>query len=250
MKTDKSTASSALVPLLFLPKTVPRENEAANNLAHEVSPVAQAAVLNNASGEENRIILLDVSASDVDRNSAINTLSRLHHGSLTSDLVVILHRKNERERFRAFAAQHLGSIAVDTDASPEDRPVAERELEYLLEDADRSVRREALGALSRTGNPLATSIIKDGLLNNAWSSDRDLIIECLFERGNAERMSEIRPFLQDKDPVVRIAALHVLGEWRDQDSRTTFEEAATSDVQRIRRAGRQALERLASTVNQ
>ena len=246
------TASSAfdpLPPLPQIPQSATHENATASNLANDVSPVAQTSVLNNESYDQQRLILLNVSASDVDRNSAINTLSRLHHGNLESDLIDILHRKNERERFRAFAAQHLGSIAVDKGTSPEDRQVAERELEYLLKDTDRSVRREAFGALSRLRNLLAMDIIKDGLVNNAWSSDRDLMIECLFEQGSMDRMSEIRPFLKDKDPVVRIAALHVLGEWRDQESRATFEEAAASDVQRVNRAGRRALERLALAID-
>jgi hypothetical protein len=208
------------------------------------TPSIATASLPLATDDPRRGILLDSGAGDTSRNSAIDDLYAVRDPHLVEDLIAIVHRRDERPRFRAFVAQHLGVIVCDGAADLMDRETAQAELLALLDDTERAVRREALRSLSIIDHPVALEMLEGGLVSDAWLQDRDLIIECLFEKNRRDKIQEIRTFIQDPDPVVRIASIHVLGEWSDRESRAGFLLAAASDNARLRRAGNRALERL------
>jgi hypothetical protein len=191
-----------------------------------------------------RSVLMEINAGDTERNDAINFL-RLHQDpSLTMDLITIIRRPNERPRFRAFAAQFLGSIVCERDTDASLRLLANETLHELLFDRDRAVRRESLRSLTINKDPTVLSIIDAGLTDTAWAQDRDLIIQCLYELHRIDMMCEVRRFLSDSDPIVQIESLYVLGEWHDMNSRDAFIQATTSSNPRIRRAGALALSKV------
>ncbi|MBA3937064.1 MAG: HEAT repeat domain-containing protein [Planctomycetes bacterium] len=201
-------------------------------------------------GQENRdrTIFLDVTQGDTERNEAMNRLLAAKNTILQQDLLTILARSDERSRFRAFAAQFLGVLASDESLPDDAHQIALDALKSLLTDRDRPVRREALQALVRNADPIAMGMLSTALTDAAWSADRDLIIRCLFESNAVAKMSEIRTFLHDPDPVVEIAALYVLGEWKDVVSQADFATASRSKNIRIQRAGSLALQKVSGAM--
>ena len=194
-----------------------------------------------------RMVLFDTQDSDTVRNEVINVLRWSRFAELAKDLLVVLGNPNEKERFRCFAAQHLGALLDDCDEDR--RPSLLAGVRFLLRDRHTGVRREALLALVRQRDPVGRETAVQWLTEPTSAVDekgevRDLAIRCVHELELKEHIPVIREYLRDRNEVVRIAAIVALSEWGDEASRPAFEEAAASSVVRLRRAGRGGLERL------
>jgi hypothetical protein len=174
------------------------------------------------------------------RNEAANLLRRSGDARLDAELTAILADDVELEDMRSYAAQHLGVSLIDS-KDPGDRRQLADLLAATLNDRHRAVRREALLALVVSDDRRGLDEIATGLTNPRWREDRDLIIRCHFELGHRDAAPVIRPFADDGDDDVRIAALYVLGQWRDDESRSAFERALASPTERVKRAGALAL---------
>ena len=187
-------------------------------------------------------VLRDTKDSDTVRNEAANLLARSGYDGLVDDLIQILQRPEEGARFRAFCVQHLWTNHA---ASPP--AVHRRIVEVLrerLDDPDLAVRREALLALVRLDQPEGRQTAVAWLTDPERKAERDLAVRCMGLLDARERAADIRPHVGSDDPVLRIAAISVLGKWSDQASRPALEQAAESTHIRTRRAARLALKRL------
>ena len=69
-------------------------------------------------------------------------------------------------------------------------------------------------------------------------------IRCCKDLDLKEQIPAIRQYARDNNEVVRIAAIVVLSEWADEESRPAFEDAAQSPSVRLQRCAKAALERL------
>lgn len=193
-------------------------------------------------------LLRDPRDHDTERNEAIELLRRSHFPELTHELIARLDDVEERPRFRAFVAQQLSAQM--------ELPLPEMELVSItarlvrgLDDAQPGVRREALLALVKVKHGSALNEVRHGLTSAKWHTDRDLVVRCLGALGMRDFVADIRPLAYDGDVSTRIAAINVLGQWRDEVSRSAIEEARASAVPRIRNAGEIALNSLNGVKN-
>jgi hypothetical protein len=189
-------------------------------------------------------VLLDSSDDDTVRNEAANLLRRSGYAKLTDALVTILGRADEGPRFRAFCVQHLW-MNVES-AEDKDRSGIIVVLRRSLNDRDLPVRREALLALCRMGDPAGRDAAVAWLAAERADGLRDAAIRCVRELGLREHTPRIREFLRDtnENEIVRIAAIVTLSGWGDEESRSLIEEAARSGAFRLKRAAEMALKRL------
>ena len=187
-----------------------------------------------------RAVLLDTNDGDTERNEVANLLRRTNYKGLTEDLISILNNPAEGPRFRSWCIQHLWMNHEKADA--EEQQKIHETLLQAMEDRHLPVRREALLALHRLGDPKALAMAVQWL--NGKEGVRDLAIRVIRERNLREYIETIRNYARDPDPVVRIAAIVTLSQWGDQASRPAFQEAAASDIPRLQRAGRLALQKL------
>lgn len=191
-------------------------------------------------------VLRDHADLDAVRNEAANLLRRSYVPDVDRLLLDILASPLEKARFQSYAVQHLGDMAREfrEGTKPEDMNRA-RAIHSALVNALKSphfmVRSEALMALARERDPRAAEIIRKGLADPDWTEGQDLLIRCAKEAGLTDLAPTIRPLAYSTNDVVRIAAVNVLAEWRDEASRPAFEEASRSTVPRLQRAGALAL---------
>lgn len=186
----------------------------------------------------------DFTENDAVRNEIANLLVRSGYSELTNALIKILNSPDEQTRFRSFAAQHLGTQFNTSDITTNERAIAK--MRQLLNDSAVEVRREALLALSRQKDPCAIQSINDTLRSSGPNADKtlDLSIRCAYDLGLRELMPNVRKYARDPDEIIRIAAIATLSLWGDEESRPAFEDASSSEVVRVQRAGKAALQRL------
>jgi len=186
----------------------------------------------------------DVTDGAMERHEGINVLRRSRYVGLTDLLLAQLQDPREQPLFRAYLLQHLGLILA------EDKP--ESSVALRITDA---LRRELVGKSSEERRQAYQSLIavknEDALrlahlpLDDARLDDlRDLAIHDLYVRNETARMAEIRPYLHHPNIDTRIAAITVLGQWRDEQSAVAFREAAAETLPAMQRAGELALARL------
>lgn len=191
-------------------------------------------------------VLDDHTDLDAVRNEAANLLRRSHVRDVDQHLLAVLASPLEKERFRSYAVQHLGDLMRELlDGTKADDLAGARTIQdalaKALTDPYFMVRSEALMALARERDPRANAIIRSGLTDPQWSQGQDLLIRCAKEAGLTDLIPTIRPLAYSTNDVVRIAAVNVLAQWRDEASRPAFEEASRSAVPRLQRAGTLAL---------
>ncbi len=167
----------------------------------EVSSAADIALM--------RRILLDVREGDTLRNEAANLLQRSGVSELAADLRAVLANPAERERFRSFAAQHLGIVWLAGGGRDEDLRAALRE---LLADRHVAVRREALLALARGGDAAVGPRLAAILAGEEGGGMRDLACRIAADLDRRDLLPDIRPLAGTAagDPVVQAAALRAL----------------------------------------
>jgi hypothetical protein len=191
-------------------------------------------------------VLRDATDLDAVRNEAANLLRRSHIAGVDQHLLAVLLSAREKERFQSYAVQHLGDLMREY----RDGTVAEdisraRTIQTALVAALKNphfmVRSEAVMALARERDPHAADIIRTGLNDPHWSQGQDLLIRCAKEAELTDLIPTIRPLAYATNDVVRIAAVNVLAQWRDEVSRPAFEEASRSSVPRLQRAGTLAI---------
>ena len=173
----------------------------------------------------------------------MNLLDRCNYKYLPALVVSVMDSPLEKPRFRAFATQRLGMLSAPDEHTV--NAVLAARLRDALQDKHVEVRREALLALTRIRDAQAVTIVRGGLQDPKWSDSRDLIIRCLYDLDEQSSMADIRRYLSSSHEQERIAALFVLGEWRDKASALAFSTAADEPSNpRVRRAGLRAQQRL------
>lgn len=187
-------------------------------------------------------VLLDVHDDDAVRNEAANLLRRSQDRNLNQLLSTILDRQNETERFRSFVVQHLGLSLAERNVSDSD--FIRELLRTALRDRHRAVRREALQALIRVDDSVGVQIATHGLADPNWFSEKDLLIRLIFDLDLKDQIPTIRALIRDPDESVQIAALYVLGQWRDVTSAKAIEDSTHSSTVRVQKAAELAFQRL------
>ncbi len=189
-----------------------------------------------------RFVLLDTQDDDTVRHEVANLLRRSGYRGLTADLISILNNPAEKERFRSMCIQHL--YLNHAGAREGERKTIRTTLHTSLEDRHVKVRREALLALHRLKDPKAEELALAWLSDQKETGVRDLAIRIVREKDLRDQIGTIRKCVRDENPVVAIAAIVTLSQWRDEASRSAFDEAARSSHPRLQRAGKAALARL------
>ena len=191
-------------------------------------------------------VLRDLTDLDSIRNETVNLLRRSHYHDLSQILIKITDDPRERERFRSYAIQHLGDMmkefregTADDDTSR--AQIIRDHLAVALKDRHSMVRSEALLALTRERDPRAADLIRSGLHEPPGTVPADILIRCAKEAQLTDLIPTIRPLAYSENQVVRIAAVNVLAQWKDEASRPAFEEANRSTITRIQRAGELAI---------
>ncbi|MBA3936196.1 MAG: hypothetical protein H0X38_01955 [Planctomycetes bacterium] len=188
-------------------------------------------------------VMEDWSDDDTVRHEAINLLRRSNVAGLDARLIALLDRRYEPERIRTFFTQHLGLDLAACGAKPAREPLRTR-LALALDDRHLAVRREALSALVEVRDGEALARLARGLDDPALSGMQDLAIYLYQRVDDRQRLAQIRARATAGDQQVRIAAIYVLGEWRDEPSRALFSAAAAAASHALKRAGEMALEKL------
>lgn len=208
----------------------------------EVSSVQDPAECSAVEG-----VLLDIHDDDAIRNEAANLLHRSGDPQLSRVLIEVLDRSDETERFRSFAAQHLGLFIG---ASPDSSASAARDrLIVALTDRHQAVRREALQALVHGRDSTGIDAFRAAWNAPSWNTSRDLLIRIAYELDCHDLSPGIRQALGSPDEEQQIAALYVLGQWNDQDSLAAMERAAGDPNLRIRIAASEAAQRCRTAHN-
>jgi HEAT repeat protein len=190
-------------------------------------------------------VLRYVQVEDTVRHETANLLRRSGWHDLTGDLLAILENPGEKERFRSFAVQHLW-LQLEGAGGDERKRIAEA-LRRFLGDRHRAVRREALQALVRMGDPLGERTAAAWLEqpDEGGVTVRDLAIRCLAgELDRRQHIAAIRRCARDENISVRLSALQALGAWKDEPSRAAFEEAVASQDRTLKETGKAALKKL------
>jgi len=117
--------------------------------------------------------LLDPQKDDTKRNEVANSLRESGYKGLTEDLITVLDNPDEKARFRSFAVQHLYNNYADAGESEKQKI---REVLYKsLKDRHVKVRREALLALVRIGDPKGKETAVKWLTDKDKDNVRDLV---------------------------------------------------------------------------
>lgn len=188
------------------------------------------------------VLIRNDNEGDAERHEGIELLRRSQFEGIDALTIELLKKPQEGERFRAFLAQHLGGELVDKSNKINYHNVTE--MQGLLSDRHMAVRREALLALVRIGDAESIAIVRRGLSDPGWKESRDLILYCAYDLSESQIIPEARILAYSDDEVVRIAAINVLGKWKDEISRPAFNEASQSSRVRLQRAGQLALQLL------
>jgi hypothetical protein len=177
------------------------------------------------------------------RNEAMNLLWRSQDEPFAVRVLALLDRPFESERMRAFLCS-TWALFYHKRPTPSADASAMR-LVAAVRDRHLAVRREAVSALAEIRDPTVSAALERGPETAEWDGMHDLAIHLCHRLNLRQHVVAIRALALANDQEVRIAALYVLGQWRDQESRRMMEAAATSSVFSLRRAGEMALTRLA-----
>ncbi len=191
-------------------------------------------------------VLRDHTDLDAVRNEAANLLARSQVPGLEDHLLAVLDSPHEKARFQSYAVQHLGNVWEEfranrtTETTARERAVAAG-VAQALQSPHVQVRSEALLILARQRDPRAAQVIRAQLTATTTDYPQEILINCAQDAGLSDLIPDIRPLAYAENPVVRIAAINALAQWKDDASRPAFEEASRSTVPRLQRAGKLAL---------
>jgi HEAT repeat protein len=182
---------------------------------------------------------------EVVRHEIVNLLTRSNYQELEPLLFKILENPAEDQKFRAWTVQYIGGLLT----KPGDIPVSPdllNRVRKILSDSDLHVRREALLALSRAGDPQALEAVQGMLKSEAPEFDgmRDLAIRIVQTKNLRDQIPLIRPYLTSTNDTLRIVAMDTLGKWQDQESRPAIEAAQKEGSYRVKLCATAALKAL------
>lgn len=189
-------------------------------------------------------IMLDIGKDATTRNEAANLLRRSEYVGLTESLVKSLGSADEGPLWRSWCVQHL--YLNYEKAMPDEKERIAGVLRVSLSDRHTRVRREALLALCRIGDPLGRETAAKWLsaASKEGEGARDVAIRCCEDLDLRDQAPAVRALARDPDESTAVQAIGTLGRWTDESSRPLFEEAARSKNQRLQNAARAALRRL------
>jgi len=189
-------------------------------------------------------VLLDVFDDDSIRNEAAELLARSNYPRLVERLEEVLHNPQESERFRGWAVQHVGTNARS--AQGQDLAIATMILRGCLNDAAIPVRREALLALVRIddqiGRQSAIELVRSD--DPAAINTQDIALRCLGMMNERKYLLEVRRLAKASNANVKIAAINLLADWRDVDSKPLIENCLLAKEFILRVVAQRALERI------
>lgn len=182
------------------------------------------------------------------RNEAMNLLRRTtYRAELYRHLLRLLHDPEERDRFRGYCIQHLGYEAKDTKRL-EVRAEIVSELAKLLDDTSPVVRARSLRSLTLLDEAVAlekaAQLVTDG---SHPVLIRHTAIHTIGHFKAKEHLPTLRKLAAIGHWQVRRAAIAVLGEFRDEESRAIFKAAlkpGAPDHGYLKRAAEVALKKL------
>jgi hypothetical protein len=155
-----------------------------------------------------RRLLRDVREGDTLRNEAANLLNRSGIAAdLAEDLRAVLAHPAEQERFRSFAAQHLGVLWNQAGSASS---ALRNELRSYLSDAHVAVQREAILALSRGQDAVVLGWVQAVLDDPSRAGVLDLACRIAAEQGFVTLLPRIQTLVASSDPVVQRAARHAV----------------------------------------
>ncbi len=191
-------------------------------------------------------VLNDREDIPVARNQAALYLRRSPlQPELAEHLVHILRDPKESELMRKYAVQHLTYAAQDAQDETKRQWVVSR-IEEALNDRSDLVRCRALRALTRLENPRVLEVSERLLLDNKESSViRQTAIHTIGHFKARQHIAALRLLAEGHEDIdIRIAAIAVLGDFRDAESRAVFEAAARSKRYGLKSAGQVALRKI------
>jgi HEAT repeat protein len=209
-------------------------------------------------------VLQDPEDDDTVRNEVANLLRRSKCPGLPQALLQVLDNPAEQPRFRSFAMQHLGGVFSDMDDDAR-QPFLAR-IQAALADKHYQVRSQALQNLLRqkdpqagrtaakwlTDYPPAPPVLNPGGTPPNPEAERGTLvkqaIECVQALDLKEYIPSVRKLAHDANPVVAIAAIVALANWRDAASLPVMQAAAQSKDPRLQACAQAALERMKGKV--
>ncbi len=187
-------------------------------------------------------VLLDSGEDDTLRHETANLLQRQGDERLLPALAQIALDPDDSERFRGFCVQHLWRYGAHATA---DELVFLREtMHSALNDPAPAVKREAMLALLREGDPAGRAAAEAWLADDDMYDLHDLAIRGIRELDLREYLPRIRTAVGSEYEPVCIAAIYTAAEWNDTESIPAIEAALEAESPRVRRAAAAALERL------
>ena len=165
---------------------------------------------------------------------ALNTLTQLGQGATADQLKPLLASPSIRLRLRAGE-----NAALLESPSP-----LNADLEELARDASPAVRAAALAALGRISQTAAAPFLADAKKDPSPLARRG----ALWAYENAGLTSDIRPFLDDPSPLVRLAAVRAAGNLKNTDCiERAFEIMEEAPDEELHLAARTALRQMGET---
>lgn len=198
-------------------------------------PIDQEAVAN---------VLLDVFDDDSIRNEAAELLARSNYTRLLDRLEEVLNNPYESERFRGWAVQHIGTHARSHSGPDNIRGVAL--LRSCLLDSALPVRREALLALVRMDDPVGIQYAADIVQSDdpANATIQDIALQCIGLVNKRAQLPHVRKLIRSSNVDVQIAAINLLADWRDLESKSDIQNYVDSKSYILRTVAQRALERI------
>lgn len=184
----------------------------------------------------------DRAENDAVRHEVIELLRRSGYEGIFKELEKIIMDTRESSRFRAFAIQHLGELLNNRNIISDSHVSLMRTL-IKQRDTPVSIRREAFWVLFRLKQDLSSEIL--GHLS-VESPLTDLSIHCAYELDMKDTISVIRQCLKSENEPTKIAAIVVLGQWQDKDSKVEIEKALVAPSLRLQRTAKTALQKFSS----
>ena len=188
-------------------------------------------------------VLRDPAEDDTIRNHAANILRNAGYERLTVELRGILENSVESSKFRGWAMQHLGVAWLDAVRTQASDALSLRDfLVAKVTDRDASVRREAVLALCRGSDPAGFAAVHAWFDDPAQKAMLDLAVRLAGENNLRDCLPSIRRLAaSEEDDGVRIAAIRVLAQWRDQESRSVIAAAQKAKTTRVQKVAAAAL---------
>ncbi len=194
------------------------------------------------------VVLMDRGDAHTARNEAMLKLRRSpYQPRLAGKLIEILESPEETLLMREYAIQHLMYVAQDEASAGRSKQWIASQIAARLSGGEVKLRRAALRALTI----LADQRALEAAVRMFQDPKQEALLrrEAVYTLGRFKAKSlipSLRSLAADEqaDVGIRIAAIAVLGDFKDEESRLIFQTAIKSDKRHLKSAGKVALKKL------